>query len=605
MADDATTPPEETPEDRWPVVKSYILGGEPAGVSNAAGTTEDDARVFTNLGAIVPPYDPRRLSEMFERSTALRPNVDVYKTNIEAFGHRLVPTIDLDASDIDEKIQEALILRKIADGDRTPDAPSEEVEAEKMTLPARMRLERLRAEQFFQNAAGDISLIELRERLRLDLEVTGNAFFEVLRDLEGRPAQLVYLPAVSIRLMRANRGFTEVEEMRKVSALDLRRYRVKRRLRQYVQVLYGQFVAYFKELDDPRVTSSRSGYVYKTLEALQLAEPEVPPATEVVHLKIHSPFSAYGTPRWVGATLEVLGSRSAAEVNVTYFDNKAVPPLAILVSGGKLASGVADKLKTYIRDNIKGKDNFHRILVLEMEPAQGALTGANGSRARIQIEKLMDVQQADALFQDYDANNAEKIGNQFRLPKILRGDMKDFNRATAEAALEYAEQQVFQPERNKIDHVVNRRLLPLLGVRFFDFVSNGVQMKDPVQHSEMVREHVKAGIFTPNEGRDLSGEDFGKTFEKREESWADQPLEITIAAAKAAAAPAAPPATKSLEEEAQRLIALRTAFVDAEKRVGLTALEEARKDDAQVILVPAEVWHKFFEKDDNAANDAG
>lgn len=576
--------------------KAYVIEVE-SQTSNAAPTTEDDARVFLNYGAIVPPYDPRQLSSMFEKSTALRPNVDAYKTNIEGFGHRLEPTIDLDAEDADDKIADAILLTKIADDDPFPTAPANEVAGVRLTLEAEMRLEKLRLEQFFKNCGGSISFIELRERTRQELEVTGNAFWEILRDGRGRPVRIELVPAPSMRLMRAELKYTDVTEARRVSPTALRQYVVKKRLRRYVQVLFGQFIAYFKELDDPRIVSSRTGRVYATPDALRRNEPGVPPATEILHFRIHSPLTAYGVPRWVGATLAVLGSRASEEVNVTYFDNKAVPPMAILVSGGSLAKGAADRITTYIRDNIKGRDNFHAVLVLEAEPAQGAISGANGSRVRIEIKNLMESQNTDGLFQQYDANNTEKVGNQFRLPKLLRGDMKDFNRATADAALDYAEQQVFAPERNKVDHLINRRLMTLLDSRFYEFVSNGVQTKDQPELATMIRAHVHEGILTPNEGRELSADVFKKTFKKLDHPWADQPLSLTLAEASAGTLPGGPPApdeAKALEHAASRLVQLRAKLAEWEGVAGAAALDLARTNESQkVIRVPQAEFDKW------------
>jgi PBSX family phage portal protein len=581
--------------------KAYVIEIE-AQPSNAAPTTEDDARVFLNYGAIVPPYDPRQLSSMFEKSTSLRPNVDAYKTNIEGFGYRLEPTIDLDAEDVDEKIADAILLEKIADDDPFPTAPAEEVKGMKLTLKAEMRLEKLRLEQFFANCGGQLSFIELRERTRQELETTGNAYWEVLRDGRGRPVRIELIPAPTMRLMRAEQQFSDVVESRRVSPTALRQYGVKRRLRRYVQVLFGQFIAYFKELDDPRIMSSRSGRVYSSIHTLQRQEPGVAPATEILHFRIHSPLTAYGVPRWVGATLAVLGSRAAEEVNVTYFDNKAVPPMCVMVSGGKLAAGMADRIRDYIRDNIKGRDNFHAILVLEAEPASGALSGANGSRCRIEIKNLMDSMQQDALFQVYDQNNTEKVGNQFRLPKLLRGDTRDFNRATADAALDYAEQQVFAPERTKMDHLINRRLMTLLDSRFFEFVSNGIQTKDQPELAGMIRSHVQLGILTPNEGRELSGDVFGKTFKKVDHPWADQPLSLSLAQTSAGVAVgtdgAAPPPdeAKALEHAASRLVQLRSKLAEWEGVAGAAALDFARKNENEkVIHVPAKEFNSWFE----------
>ena len=54
---------------------------------------------------------------------------------------------------------------------------------------------------------------------------------------------------------------------------------------------------------------------------------------------------------------------------------------------------------------------------------------------------------------------------------MLRGDIRDFNRSTADAALHFAESQVFEPERQEFDFIVNRKLLAEMGIRFWRFVS--------------------------------------------------------------------------------------------------------------------------------------
>lgn len=591
-------------ENPTATVKAHVIEVD-ADLSNATASTEDDQRIFNDYGAIVPPYDPRSLSLMYERSTALRPNIDAYATNIEAFGYRLEPTIDLKADDVDQAIADALMLEKFADDDPTPNAPSEEIAGTKLTLEAQMRMEKLRTEQFFKNICSDMSFIELRERTRNDLEITGNAYWEVLRDGAGRICQFVHLPSISMRLIRADSQYTEVDEERKVSALSYRRFRVKRRFRQFVQVVYGQFNAFFKELGDPRVISAKTGHVYATMDDFRREDETAPCATEVVHFKIPSPSTAYGVPRWIGATLAVLGSRESEEVNVTYFNNKAVPPLAVLVSGGALAKGAADRITNYIRDNIKGKDNFHKVLVLEAEPAGGSLA-AQGNRVRIEIKNLMDAQNTDALFQTYEANNTEKVGNQFRIPKLLRGDTKDFNRATADAALQYAEQQVFQPERNKIDHFINRRILPLLGCRFFEFKSNSPVTTDPPVLATMIQGHADKGIITPEEAREFSAGVFGKPLKKLEAEWTKQPLQITLAQAGGV-----PPGTgvqarspdtlgdpPDIGPPDDRLVQLRSQLAAVEGQLLQATLDAAREVDAKrTILVPQTEWTQWFAPD--------
>jgi capsid portal protein len=117
-----------------------------------------------------------------------------------------------------------------------------------------------------------------------------------------------------------------------------------------------------------------------------------------------------------------------------------VPPLALLVSGGKLSDASIPRLERFIEENLKGKENFHKILILEAEGGGGS---GETARAKIELHPLTDAQQQDALFQVYDERNIDKVGTAFRLPRLIRGESKDFNRSTAESALRFAEDQVF------------------------------------------------------------------------------------------------------------------------------------------------------------------
>src|SRR5207253_7971441 len=105
---------------------------------------------------------------------------------------------------------------------------------------------------------------------------------------------------------------------------------------------------------DPRVVSQLTGAVCPDVESLLRKHPQDAPATEMIHFAIHAPRSPYGIPRWMGALLSVLGSRESEEVNYLYFSNKSVPPLALLVSGGKLSEASVPRIQNFIEENLKG-----------------------------------------------------------------------------------------------------------------------------------------------------------------------------------------------------------------------------------------------------------
>jgi PBSX family phage portal protein len=514
------------------VVKARVFGPDGAPPPNVASLPEEQYGSFIAAGALPPPYDPGTLSVIYESSDALQPNVTSYATNIESFGFRLEPSIDLTAPDANERIEEALILEHMYDfggrpGDDIKISPAD-VEARRALLERAARIEKLQAELFFRYVATDGgSFIELRERARVDLEVTGNAYWEVIRNAKGEIAQVGSVAALTCRLMRADTNYTKVEISQKVSALDYRKVKVNRRFRRFVQIINGVDAVFFKEFEDPRVVSSKSGKYYNTLAELWREEGNhAREATEIIHFKVHSPRSAYGVPRWIGSLLAVLGSRASEEVNYLYFDNKAVPPLAVLVSGGVLAKEAVDRLKDYVNENIKGRENYHSILVIEAQSQENA-TASN--RVQIELKPMRDAQQQDALFQTYKTNNGESVGSAFRVPRILRGQMNDFNRATAQAALEYAEKLVFQPERARFDHLVNSRLFSSMGIRFWEFVSNSPIVRDPEVLSSMIAKLVLASVLTPEEGRAIAADVFNKNFPAIDHWWVKQPPAMTIA----------------------------------------------------------------------------
>jgi PBSX family phage portal protein len=283
----------------------------------------------------------------------------------------------------------------------------------------------------------------------------------------------VYVPSFTVRLLPLDRSPSEVEDRIRVSPVSLDTVTVRHRLRRYVQI-QGTDRVFFKSFGDPRVVSRRTGQVFDNAETLSEADASDGAATELLHFAIHSPRSPYGVPRWVGTLLSVLGSRQMEEVNFLYFENKSVPPLALLVSGGRLSEASVPRIERFIEENLKGKANFHKVLILE---AEGAGAG-HQTRAKIELRPLTDAQQQDALFQVYDERNIDKVGSAFRLPKLLRGESKDFNRATAESALRFAEDQVFQPERDEFDFLMNRRLLADMGIRFWRFRSQTPVTRD-------------------------------------------------------------------------------------------------------------------------------
>lgn len=572
-----------TDQLQMPVVKAHFIGRDGSELSNVTPSPQPNTELFKGTGAIEPPIDPNELAALFEMSGALRTNIDTYATNIDGFGHDFEPVVDLEDDDIHEVIRQALLEEKIREqlaedaGDaeetakrlmrkllnirkvvtslkeQTPDgntpADSEgetpeddaalqglnvdvtdvEVEEKLEELRRVMVWEEQVLKTFFDFCCVDMSFTKLRTITRQDQETLGNGYWEVLRNDAMEPVQFTYIPGYTVRLMPADKKPTQVAMLVPRTLLRVDEEPVNRRFRRYVQVLQDEGIkVFFKEFGDPRCYSSKTGKEYKDLKELERKEPDVAPATELLHFKVHSPRTPYGIPRWISELLAVLGNRHAEEINLAYFENKSIPPMAILVSGGRLATNEVERLKDFIKNEIRGKRNFHKILVLQAEPFQGNLSGQNSGTVKIEIKPLQQFQNDDGLFMKYQEANSDRIGGVFRNPRLLRGDVRDFNRATADASLAFAERQVFSPLRKDFDWAMNRQIMPSLGVRFWRFVSKGPETTDLAELGKILNEAASSGYLSLKEMREIAGRVFGRKFAVTDEENEDMmvPLEL-------------------------------------------------------------------------------
>lgn len=490
---------------------------------------EDESFKMLGTDMVAPPISPDSLLRRVEESYALRPNIDAYVTNIDGFGYNLKPAIDLDSKKASDLIRDAIVMEQIhtsTDLEDFGDTSETAIAAKRIEIERASHIERLRLEIFFNSPSVGMSLTALRKRLRYDLEATGNAYIEVVRNKMNYITQLTHLPTSEVRLLKRGSP-TKVKMKRRISPIAYSSYDIKRRFRRFAQKAEGSNkVVYFKEVGDPRLMSSRTGVYYADFKDMQLNEAEHDEvATEVIHLSIYDPRSPYGMPRWQGATMAVLGGRAAEEVNYNYFDEKTIPPGFLLVSGAPLKHGADKKIEQYMKDHLKGRRNFWTIMVIEAHMKELG-PGEQPPRARIEWVPMTDQNQSDALFQNYDERNGEKIGNMFRLPKLLRGEMKDFNRSTATEALNYAEHQVFEPERQAFDEVINEVLFPIMDVKYWRFSSNSPMNRDPVELADIL-DKIGPKYLTGKEARDILEEDvLNRNLEDIDEDWARKPFEI-------------------------------------------------------------------------------
>lgn len=231
----------------------------------------------------------------------------------------------------------------------------------------------------------------------------------------------------------------------------------------------------------------------------------------------------YGEPRWFGNTPGVVGSREAEELNVSYFANGRMLSMILTVTNGSLTKQSMELLK-----NIKGSESQGGILYLQ---AKGEETGGpvdeKVEKVAIKLDKLNDLLQQDALFLDYAKEKKTDILSAFRLPPILVGQSSDYNRATAQAALRFAEEQIFEPYRTWImDEIFNKRLFPALGIFRVRATLRGPRIIDPEDRKQLLDFIADRGIMLVRDLIPIAEEVLDTTIDetKYTEEYLDTPI---------------------------------------------------------------------------------
>jgi capsid portal protein len=223
----------------------------------------------------------------------------------------------------------------------------------------------------------------------------------------------------------------------------------------------------------------------------------------------------------------IIGNRLVQDINVDFLDESAIPRGLLLVSDGRIGKSSHGKLKTFFEER-KGK-NHNRFAIIEaMTPRENAILEGSG-RVQIQWVPLRDAQRDDHTFSKYADSNSDKIGETFRIPPLLRGKVKDFNRATALASLEYAEEQVFEPERDTFDALINRTLVADLGIRFWRMRSRGPRKHDPETQAKVAEVLLKSGVVVPQELRGMAEHALGVDLLDSAQPWMRYPMPMLLA----------------------------------------------------------------------------
>jgi PBSX family phage portal protein len=399
---------------------SQVTAGQPA--SNAI-EPEDEFKSFyalttekTGPQIICPPYNPTTLEKLTQENNALMPCLDAMVTNVAGTGY-------------------------VIEAKKTEDE-AQEVDADQASL------ERVRS--FFDQPWPGESWQSIVKKARRDIEAVGYCVIEVIRAANEEVAFARHVSAKTVRYVGLTDYIQEKVTMKRGGKEVT--YTTRMRHRRFAQVIQGKPI-YFKEFGIKRDLDKKTGQFAKQGErvSFQLR------ATEFIVIgKIPDVKTPYGVPCWISQLPSVLGSRKAEEHNLGFFDAGGVPPVLIMVHGGQLAEGTTKALNMHFGGANSGK---HRAAIIE---AHGGGSIDDRDSVKMTVERFGSERQQDSMFENYDKKCEERVRMSWRLPPLFTGKAQDYSYATAFASYTVAEAQVFKPEREAFDEVINLRLIPEL-----------------------------------------------------------------------------------------------------------------------------------------------
>jgi PBSX family phage portal protein len=381
-----------------------------------------DYRGAPGTQIIQPPVMPKTLAALVQQNNALPKCIDAVVTNVHGTGYEI--TLKAPA--------------KVKPGEDAPIDP-------KVT----------EVQGFFDEVWPGMSFLQMRKLTGEDQEATGNAYWEVLRNLKKELVMLRLLDPKVTRLVLLSQP-TEVAVTIRRGGIDIT-LKVMMRYRRFVQSLGTQFV-FYKEYGCPLLINKKTGELLEDNAANRLLlYKNRAMGTEVIHFTAMPDVDTpYGVPKWYAQMPSVLGSRKAEEFNVDYFTSGGVPPLMIFVEGGVMAKGMKEALQEFLSSKPGAKQGAP---VFEIMPVGGTLDSGGASGVRVTVEKFGSEQQKDSMFEEYDNKCEERIRSSWRLPPIFVGKSEDYNLATAQASYAVAEAQVFKPARDEFDEKMNTTIM--------------------------------------------------------------------------------------------------------------------------------------------------
>ena len=460
-----------------PVEKKLRKEGFDFGVSTSA--TVSTSSLMDGTQVINPPFSIDEWTLAPEISTRLGSSIFIRSQNVAGLGWELVP--------------KQKYVRKMAKS-RKEMTPEEVKEID--GLVKLMEQEKDRVDDFLESPNPKKSLVNILRNVIADRECVGNGYMTVQVALTdslstgikaGYPIRLDKLIGHKVRITK-NGMYAVQQDSRTV---------------------------YFKDWEDNRVINSDTGREHVG----GMLSPEKH-ALKIIHFKVDGfRDTPYGVPRHLSAGPAIAGSRFAAERNASFFENDATPRIAIIVSGpARLSKESRDDIRQFVERKGKGPDNAGRVMILQAGKREGMLNDKED--VKISIEKLTVGVSEDGSFLKYQEKGSKDIAEAFNLHPVFFDN--DASRASANTGRSITLEQVFEPDINDIEYVLNNTIMKAFGIKYIWLRLKRPKTLDAEGQAAVLSRLQRSGGITPNDIRDFLN------LPRFREAWGDYPLPLAL-----------------------------------------------------------------------------
>ena len=364
-------------------------------------------------------------------------------------------------------------------------------------------------EDFFSNINPDESFTSINTKTDVDRESVGFSCWEITRNGAGKIDGIYHMPSITVRMMNNNIGVCQIQNAG-VGAFG--NYNIERGSST------TEHRVFFKRIGLPVIMDYRTGKVVGLIEDPgpsqkitwinssgeeddSVAIDKKYWANEVIIQRKYDPeYFWYGMPDIVAALDACAGDKAAAEFQEQFFDNNAVPRMAVILTGASFDDDTEQDIKTFFEQDIRG--NAHTTLVLEIPGEEKDDNGQTIPGSEIKFEKLA-TEVTDASFRQYRKDNCDQIVTVHRVPgSLLPIQGVNFNRDTGMVDLEVFKSQVIRPIQSDREFIINRYFIEQsMDIHTWVFQFNEIDSLDEFRKMQINKGYKDSNIMTINEIR--------------------------------------------------------------------------------------------------------